>query len=83
MKEIKSLLCGLADLRADDVDFAARLGKVGGNRPRLLKVGFKSQQQRNEILKKAKDVNAKQGDKKNGSTLILTCHNNSELKTKN
>ena len=64
LKEIKSLLCGLADLRADDVDFAARLGKVGGNRPRLLKVGFRSQQQRNEILKKAKDVNAKQGDKK-------------------
>ena len=53
----KILLGKLVTLESDDLVEPVRLGKVGGNRPRMLRVTVKSEEKKKEIIRKAPELN--------------------------
>ena len=53
----KNLLGKLVTLESDDLVEPVRLGKVGGNRPRMLRVTVKSEEKKKEIIRKAPELN--------------------------
>ena len=57
LKEVKKLLSKVAEVGDDDISEPVRLGKVGGNKPRMLKVTIKTEEKKREILKKAPQLN--------------------------
>ena len=58
LKEVKTLLNKIVEVAEGDITEPVRLGKVGGNKPRLLKVTVKTEEKKKEILKKASQLNS-------------------------
>ena len=59
---VRETLSKLVTLTESDVVEPVRLGKVGGTKPRLLKVKIRSEEKRREILKNAPKMNEKVQD---------------------
>jgi hypothetical protein len=55
--EVKKVLDKVVQLAEDEIREVFRLGQVGGNKPRLLKVVMKDKEKKYEILRKSKDLN--------------------------
>jgi hypothetical protein len=55
--EVKKVLDKVVQLAEDEIQEVFRLGQVGGNKPRLLKVVMKDKEKKYEILRKSKDLN--------------------------
>jgi hypothetical protein len=55
--EVKKVLDKVVQLAEDEIQEVFRLGQVGGNKPRLLKVVVKDKEKKYEILRKSKDLN--------------------------
>ena len=53
MREVKQLLERVTDITEGEFEDPIRLGKVGGNRPRLLRITLKDEAKKKEVLKKA------------------------------
>ena len=66
LEQAKALIRQITDLSDEEIEEPVRLGKEGGNRPRLLRVKVKSEGKKREIIKKAptSKVNANIPDKK-------------------
>ena len=63
MAAAKSLISKIVTLEEGEVVEPIRLGKVGGNRPRLLKVTVKNHDKKKEIVRKAPELNRNVADK--------------------
>ena len=58
LREVKTLVGKVVHVDDGDISEPVRLGKMGGNKPRMLKVTVGSEVKRKEILRKASQVNA-------------------------
>ena len=56
-KMVKELFCGIEDIEDDEIADTMRMGKPG-QKPRMLRVTFKSKEKRNKVLSKAGNMNS-------------------------